>query len=609
MTRTDAAAAADLLADCPLFRELALAVRRELALETAPVRLGGGETLMREGDAGDAMYVVVSGRLSVVVTTAAHGEHSIAEIGRGETVGEMALVTGAPRSATVRGVRDSVLLRLSKSSFDGLIERHPAAMMALARVIVKRLEQSTHAPSPPAAAPTTFAVAAAGIDAPLASAARMIAEQLARHGAVLHLSSERLRSHGDAPVDEKELAGWLDAQERTHRFVVYECDDAPTSWTRRCLRQADRIVLAARAATHPGLSSVEESLLDSAHAVHHAKIELVLVHDDASRAPSRAAKWLAGRHVAAHHHVRLGVAADAERIGRRLAGCAVGVVLGGGGARGFAHLGVLRALEECGVPIDAIGGNSMGAIVGGLFACGYTHEERMERCRDGFAHSAPDADYTLPLVALHSGAKGNRLLRGMYGDARIEDLWRTFFCVSTNLNTAELRVARDGPMWRWVRASCSAPGMAPPIIEEGQILVDGGILDNLPVRAMRLTEGVGVTIASDAGATGGMDSTLRSLDAVSGWRVLWDRLRGSSRAKAIPNLADILMRTATLSSVSRQIESSRDADVYLRPPSDGVRTTEWTGLDRAVDAGYRYAMEHAGVTSARLGPSERDDRR
>jgi predicted acylesterase/phospholipase RssA len=345
---------------------------------------------------------------------------------------------------------------------------------------------------------------------------------------------------------------------------------------------------------------VEESLLSAADAQHHAKIELVLVHDDASRAPSRAAKWLQGRRVAAHHHVRIGVAADARRIGRRLAGRAVGLVLGGGGARGFAHLGVLRALEECGVPIDVIGGNSMGAIVGGLFACGYSHAERMEQCRAGFAHSAPDADYTLPLVALHSGAKGNRLLRGMFGDTRIEDLWRSFFCVSANLNTAELRVARDGPMWRWVRASCSAPGMAPPIIEQGQILVDGGILDNLPVRAVRNIEGIGMTIASDAGASTDMESGLRSLDAVSGWRMLWDRLRGSNRAKAIPTLADILMRTATVSSVSRQIESSRDVDVYLRPPSDGVRTTEWSGLDRAVDAGYRYAMEHADIVSGAL---------
>jgi predicted acylesterase/phospholipase RssA/CRP-like cAMP-binding protein len=581
---------ADLLATSPLFRELDHSALHELSLETNSVRLGGGETLMREGDAGDALYVVVSGRLSVVVGTTPHDERSVAEIGRGETVGEMALLTGAPRSATVRAMRDTVLLRLSKTSFDALIDRHPKATMALARLIVKRLEQSIHERSAPPTAPSTFAIAPAGLDSPLVVVTRMIAEQLAKHGTVLHLSSERLRAHANAPGDENDLAAWLDAQERDYRFVVYECDDAATSWTHRCLRQADRIVLAARASTHTGPSAVEERFLN-AQSPQHAKAELVLVHDAIARAPSRTAKWLAGRRVDAHHNLRDGVPADAERIGRRLAGRAIGLVLGGGGARGFAHLGVLRALEECRIPVDVIGGNSMGAIVGGLFACGYSHDERMEHCRAGFAHSAPDADYTLPLVALHTGAKGNRLMRGMFGDARIEDLWRTFFCVATNLSVAELRIARDGPMWRWVRASCSAPGMAPPVVEDGHLLVDGGILDNLPVRAMRMTTGVGLTIASDAGAAVDITSSIRSVDAVSGWGVLWSRLRGTN---GIPNLADILMRTATLSSVSKEAAASREADLYLEPPSDGVRTTEWSGLDRAAEAGYRYALDRVG---------------
>jgi predicted acylesterase/phospholipase RssA/CRP-like cAMP-binding protein len=595
-----------MLAQSPLFRELDEGALHDITRELVGVRLGGGDTLLREGDVGDAMYVVVSGRLSVVVSTMERGEQTIAEIGRGETVGEMALLTGAPRSATVRALRDSMLLRLSKTSFDALLERHPKATMALARVIVKRLEESIHSRSAPPTAPATFAIAPAGIDAPLAQTAKLVTEQLATHGSVLHLSSAAVKSHGDAPTDENDLVAWLDAQEAAHRFVVYECDEAPTSWTHRCLRQADRIVLAARAGTHPGPSSVEASFLSDANSPYQTKIELVLVHDANVQAPQRTAKWLRDRRTIAHHHIRTGVRADAERLGRRLAGRAIGLVLGGGGARGFAHLGVLRALEECGVPIDIVGGNSMGAIIGGLFACGYSHGERVEHCRAGFARNAPDADYTLPLVALHTGAKGNRLLRGMYGDANIEDVWRSFFCVSANLNTAEIRVARDGPMWRWVRASCSAPGMAPPIVEDGQLLVDGGILDNLPVSPMRRTPGVGITIASDAGATNDLDTPLRSLDAISGWRVLWSRLRGGAAAGEIPNLADILMRTATLSSVSKSIEASRDADLYLRPPSDGVRTTEWSGVERAVEAGYKYALDRVGAwTASRSAPRSR----
>ena len=269
-------------------------------------------------------------------------------------------------------------------------------------------------------------------------------------------------------------------------------------------------------------------------------------------------------------------------------------MLSGGAARGFAHLGVLRALEECGVPIDAVGGSSMGAILAGLVACGYSHEERMERARTGFFENPPDRDFTLPIVALHHGGRSNTMLRGMYGEVLIENLWTPYFCASTNLTSAELLVSREGPLWRWVRASCSAPGMAPPIFEDGQLIVDGGILDNLPVGVMRGTHGIGTTIASDAGSARDVLRALPPWDGVSGWAVLWQRLsgrRGGRGASGVPTLADILMLTSTISSVPAGLEARRLADLYLSPPTSGVRLTEWAAIDRAAEEGYRYAID------------------
>jgi predicted acylesterase/phospholipase RssA len=267
------------------------------------------------------------------------------------------------------------------------------------------------------------------------------------------------------------------------------------------------------------------------------------------------------------------------------------VVLSGGGARGFAHLGVLRALDECGVPIDAIGATSMGAIIGGLYACGYAHEERMERARQGFAENPPDRDYTLPMVAVNHGGRGIALLRGLYGDARIEDLWTPYFCVSTNLTRAETRVAREGPLWKWVSASASPPGMSPPIFDDGQLHADGGILDNLPVGVMRASMGIGVTVASDVGVAPNARRNLPAWDGISGWTVLWQRLYRRRGAKSVPSLAEILMLTSTISSVPAGLEARRLADLYLSPPSVGIKFGEWKGLERAAEAGYQYAME------------------
>ncbi len=565
-----------------------------LVTQVERVQVVGGEILMSEGEPGHCLYVVASGRLAVLVRNADGAEVSVAEIARGETVGEMALLSGSPRSATVRALRDSLLLRFSKASFDLMLERHPRTTMQLARLIVLRLEQSIRARNRAPSAPATIAVAPSGSNAPTALVARLLAGQLGRHGRTLHLTSEALQSAlGPMAGDDPTVAAWLDQRETEHDFVVYECDPASTAWTLRCVRQADRIVLAARASEAEGHSEIETRLFGARDERARVPTELVLVHPADTRMPSRAEVWRKTRPVAAHHHVREGHARDAERLGRLMLGKGIGVVLSGGAARGFVHLGVLRALEECGVPIDAVGGSSMGAILSGLVACGYSHEERMERARTGFFENPPDRDFTLPIVALHHGGRSNTMLRGMYGEVLIENLWTPYFCASTNLTSAELLVSREGPLWRWVRASCSAPGMAPPIFEDGQLIVDGGILDNLPVGVMRATHGIGITIASDAGSARDALRALPPWDGVSGWAVLWQRLSGrrARGASGVPTLADILMLTSTISSVPAGLEARRLADLYLSPPTAGVRLTEWTAIDRATEEGYRYAID------------------
>ena len=583
------------LAATELFGSLDAAALEEFATRVEHVPVIGGATLMREGESADCLYVVASGRLAVSVRGADGVDRAVAEIARGETVGEMALISGSPRSATVRALRDSILLRFSKASFDLLLERHPRISMQLARLIVLRLEQSSHAVRDAPSAPATITVAPAGRNAPTALVARLLLEQFDHHGPTLHLTSGRLeRALGAAVGDDETVVAWLDQREAEHEFVVYQCDPEPTAWTLRCLRQADRIVLAARAAETAELSEIEARLFDGDPQHPRAATELVLVHASGTRMPERAELWRTARPVVAHHHIREGHVADAERLGRLVLGKGIGVVLSGGAARGFAHLGVLRALEECNVPIDAIGGTSMGAILGGLVACGYSHDERMDRARTGFHENPPNKDYTLPIVAINHGGRSNTMFRGMYGGASIENLWTPYFSASANLTRAELRVSREGPLWKWVRASCSAPGLAPPVFDGGELFADGGILDNLPVGVMRRSHGIGVVIASDVGAVTDTRRELPLWDGVSGWAVLWQRMRGRKQrggTSGVPTLAEILMLTSTISSVPAGLEARRLANLYLTPPSAGVRLTEWKAIDRLAEQGYHYAID------------------
>jgi NTE family protein len=223
----------------------------------------------------------------------------------------------------------------------------------------------------------------------------------------------------------------------------------------------------------------------------------------------------------------------------------------------------------------------------------------VERARTGFVKHPPNKDYTLPMIAMVHGGRSNLLMKSMYGETLIENLWTPFFCVSTNLTRAESRVTREGSLWRWVRASCSPPGLAPPIFAEGQMFADGGILDNLPVGVMRSSPGVGVTIASDTGAAANDASrNLPSFDSVSGWTAFLNRKSTTGRHAALPTLAEILMLTSTINSVPAGHEAKRLADLYLHPPAAGVKAVDWKAIDRLVDAGYHYGIEHVQAWQA-----------
>ena len=393
------------------------------------------------------------------------------------------------------------------------------------------------------------------------------------------------RGAADAAVDGTDGAAviaWLQRLEAAADIVVYVADDQATEWTARCLRQADRVLLIGDAASPPGRrwqrrrktavprntpSRWGETAMptgpDGAGG-SLARRELVLVHDDATVAPRGTAAWLDRLDVAAHHHVRRSSGADHARVARYLTGRAVGVVLSGGGTRGAAHLGAVRALEEAGVPIDAIAGASMGAVMAAFVAKGWDHERRVEELLGVFTRSAVRTA-TLPLVAVWSGSIVRRRFHrhGFPPDVRLEDLWTPYFCVSANLSRAELVVHDRGEAWRAMRASVSLPGVLPPVFHDGDLLVDGGILDNLPVAAMRERLGGGPVVAVDLRRDVALTVKEPFEPVLSGWRVLVQRLRG--RDPGIPGITAILLRAFELGSVAQGARPGATADLHLRP--------------------------------------------
>lgn len=579
------------LAGCAVFRGMPRQRLEELARSMEWTMLDRGDVLMRAGDPGDDLYVVAGGRLNVSIVGSDGTETIVREIGRGSTVGEVALLTGSRRTATVRAVRDTLVGRLSRASFERLMEEDPHSALELTRVVAGWLLPG----SPPrrTSAPATIAlVPAAGID-PYDVVARLGAAVSLRaldpDSVDLAVGAGAARSPAGSE-HERALADYFDNAEIEHPLIVLVADPTPdSSWTERALRRADRVVVAAPNGIRPDRHS--RALLNRVAAITpDVPRELLLVRQAGQPAPGVTALWRDAGDLVRQSHLLASAEADWRRLGRHLTGRAVGLVLGGGGARGFAHIGVLRALEESAIEIDRVGGSSMGALIGGLWSIGLEPDEIVEVNREIWHEIRPLKGFTLPFVALHGSHRSRRAMAGCFGDRRIEDQARDYFCTSTNLTRNRSMVHTSGLLARYVLASVSIPGIVAPVIDHGELLVDGGVLDNLPVDPMSRT-GASTIYASDVSPPRTFSVGLHWEEPPGIVDVIRHRMRQSA-GTAFPNIVRILERTATLASDRAASAQRLRSDVrFIAPPVARYDTLDMRHLDQIVEVGYRSALE------------------
>jgi len=569
--------------------------------------LSGGEPLMRQGDAGDALYMLVSGRLRVYIDDEDGERRMVREIARGEVVGEMALFTGEPRSATLVALRDSVLVKLHRDDFQALVASNPAVTIALTRQVITRLQ--TERSRTVIDKPVTMALVpvTAGVDAALL--AQRLASALAEHGRVAVVDAARsaalvdparsaalVRSGSvdDDPEDKaRRMALWLDEIESRHDYLLLVGDDTASEWTGLCVRHADEILLLADATAEPALHDSERRFLVERPARTEAAEILLLLHPPGKAMPRNTSAWLARRPLAGHVHLRVSEPRDIARLARIQSRSAVGLVLAGGGARGLAHLGVMRALEERGIEVDFVGGTSSGALVGFLAASGLPFAEA-DTVAAAAARANPTGDFSLlPLLSLIRGRRMRRVIgeaieRSVGRDVGIEDLWKPFFCVASNYSQASEMVLDRGPLLQSLLASVAIPGALPPVLRDGELLCDGGTFNNFPVDVMRRQRGVSRVIGVDLGG-----ERLRHIDSdevPGGWALLRDRLRPrKSRRYRLPGLATLLINATILYSVSRQKQAHALTDLYFRPPLKRVGMLDWSRYAELVRQGYEHA--------------------
>lgn len=527
--------------------------------------LKAGEHLFQVGDPGDAIFVLLSGSLGVYFSKPTQSPYLSAVIRPGEIVGEMAVISGKTRSATITAIRDCRLVKLSRDKFLHLVKTNSGAMNALNQLLVHRLQQvATQTASE--LEPKTMALLPAAQNVDMQGFVEKLLVAINVNDTKVHL----IQKQGG-----KEQLESLSKIEVMNDVVLFLGRTNDHAWNAVCARQADRILIVADATQIPQCDLCVDILPQRAE---HQLVDLILLQPSNISLPQDTLNWLHLISVNRHFHIR-DHQPDWARLARIITGKGLSIVFSGGGARAYSHIGVLQALDELKMPLDFVGGSSMGAIIAAAYAMGWNIGQIQRRVRETFVRSNPLSDYTFPVMSLVRGRKVDQMLHHTFGEANIADLWTPFFCVASNLSTGELHVFKEEKIHKALRASIAIPGILPPIATEQGVLVDGSVLDNLPVDVMR---GVhrGPVIAVDVTKGRTMDLQWYQNQKQRAW---FSRLTS-------PPIISILMRSATIGSEDVIREQAERADLTIEPAVKGSQIHNWKSFDEPLAQGYQEGM-------------------
>ncbi|XP_022900031.2 neuropathy target esterase sws isoform X1 [Onthophagus taurus] len=596
------------------------------------VFLESGRAIYRQDEDSDSTFLVLSGRLRSVITHENEKKEVVAEYGKGDLIGIVEMVTHTKRGTTVIGVRDSELAKLPEGLFNAIKLRFPIVVTRLIDLLGHRIlgswqKQNIHISQGKSAVdsrPTqsnfsTVAIVAVSDDVPLTAFTYELYHCLTVIGPTLRLTSDVIKKTLGAtimdPSNEYRLTSWLAQQEDQHKISLYQCDLTYSLWTQRCIRQADCILIVGLGSREPCLGKVEREVERIAM---RTQKELVLLHSDGSK-PHNTIAWRNMRSwVQSHHHILCpkrmfsrksmyrinelygkvcmsepNIHSDFSRLARWLTGTSVGLVLGGGGARGSAHVGMIKAIQEAGIPIDMVGGVSIGAFMGALWCQERNITTVTQKAREWSKKMTQwwrqILDLTYPMTSMFSGRDFNQTIKGTFNETYIEDLWLPYFTITTDITASCMRIHQHGSLWRYVRSSMSLSGYMPPLCDpcDGHLLLDGGYTNNLPADVMR-SLGANHILAIDVGSVDDQDLTNYG-DDLSGWWLLWKRWYPFTSSVKVPNLPDIQSRLAYVSCV-RQLEEVKTSGYceYIRPPIDKYRTLQFGSFDEIKEVGYQH---------------------
>jgi predicted acylesterase/phospholipase RssA len=556
---------------------------RLLADSMSLVAINGGDYLMRQGEPADCLYILAHGRLIVSVKTPHEADHKIGEIGVGDIVGEMALLTDLPRSATVRAVRDCQLVKIDRPLFKSIIQNHTQAAMGVVSECVKRLlphfTEKKHGVKTLCILPCDAMVDMVKFASTLCDAFKKYINIKILHARDPELIEKRKQ-------DSSALYTWLADLETKHDLLVYIADHALNDFTKLALSQSDKLIRV----TSPKAELNQElvNYVNQSKTILADKY-LVVVHPPETKMPSGTAKLLAALPSTQHFHVAQ--PDDYQRVARYMLGRSVSVVFSGGGLRGIAHQGLITAFYERNLPIDLASGTSFGSLPAVFCGLKITPDEMLEVWKSIVEKIKKVVDVTLPLAAISKGEVLYDLLTQVVPPSiMMEDLWIPCFSVSTNISTFTPKMHTRGPAWEAIRASLSIPGIFPPVIDGDDVLVDGASMNNLPVDLMATMNNQGTIMASIASGKPAHIHYAGYDQSLSGWRMISELFHHSVPA-IVPSIVETMLTASLAASTLHQERMATTADYTFDLGVDHYKLLDIVHWMQIRETGYQTALK------------------
>jgi len=565
-----------------LFKELDKEALCKILEAGEKQQVEAGDYLFKQGDLENSLYVVLSGRLRAVMQDKT-GTNILGDIGEGEPTGEFALFTNEPRMASVLAIRKTIVLKINKQEYLNLVAQNPAFAGLLTSFLIKRLRRNIleqHMSS----TPKNIALINLQPAHELSPWTDDIEKTLEESGFPIQVFD-----HDSQP--EQSYNNIFDTLEQQEGLNILVCSEAQPEWSRQCLLCADLVIVATEFLANANLYQIEKIQNLYAQGILNKKIYIVFLHENETLLPEQTSRWLEQRRVNLHIHVRKNHLGDIGRFCRIISNQAVGVVLGGGGAKGYAHVGAIRALQEVGVSIDFLGGTSAGALYGiGMSHSDFEPQKVNALCEASAKRKLTSNDFSWPIVSIMSGKKMAGFMKEMFGESELEDIWVNSYCVSTNFSSSGIKVHDRGLVSKMVRASIAIPGVFPPVVIDRQLHVDGGVVDNLPIEPMYrypVRHIIAISLSS-------LESKeVDYAETPSAAMLIWSKLTGKRKYK-IPGISSLIINSLTLNSRQKQETTKAKVSLYFEMDLRGVGLLDDKKWSQTIQKGYEQMKEFLG---------------